>query len=66
MDAYCQHGLKGLDRSYRREDTLEARYEVTKMLTAFVLGEALGFDLEQLRTRYGHSTEANQAESKFD
>ena len=37
MDAYCQHGLKGLDRSYRREDTLEARYEVTKKLTAFVL-----------------------------
>ena len=40
MDAYCQHGLKGLDRSYRREDTLEARYEVTKRLTEFVLGEA--------------------------
>ena len=41
MDAYCQHGLKGLDRSYRREDTLEARYKVTKRLTTFVLGEAL-------------------------
>ena len=40
MDAYCQHGLKGLDRAYRREDTLEARYEVTKKLTAFVLGKA--------------------------
>ena len=38
MDAYCQHGLKGLDKSYRREDTLQARYEVTKKLTSFVLG----------------------------
>ena len=37
MDAYCQHGLKGLDKSYRREDTLEARYEVTKKLISFVL-----------------------------
>lgn len=32
----------------------------------FTVYEALGFDLEQLRTRYGHSTEAHQAESKFD
>ena len=40
MDAYCQHGLKGLDKSYGRENTLEARYEVTKKLTAFVLGKA--------------------------
>ena len=38
MDAYCQHGLKGLDKYYRREDTLKARYEVTKKLTEFVLG----------------------------
>ena len=37
MDAYCQHGLKGLDRYYRREDTLEARYEVTVHLVEFVL-----------------------------
>ena len=40
MDAYCQHGLKGLDRSYRREDTFEARYEVTVQITEFVIGEA--------------------------
>ena len=37
MDAYCQHGLKGLDKSYRREDTLEARNEVTKKLNSFIL-----------------------------
>lgn len=39
MDAYCQHGLKSLGRSYRPEDTLEARYGVTQKLTAFVLAE---------------------------
>ena len=38
MDAYCQHAPKGLDRSYRRADYLEERYEVTKKLTSFVLG----------------------------
>ena len=38
MDAYCQHAPKGLDRSYRRADYLEERFEVTKKLTSFVLG----------------------------
>ena len=38
MDAYCQHGIKGLDKSYRQKGTLDARYEVSKKLIDFALG----------------------------
>lgn len=40
MDEYCQHALKGLDRSYRRATYLEQRSEVTDRLTAFVLNSS--------------------------
>ena len=39
MDAYVDHSLKGLDRSYRREDLTQQLSEVTQKLYLFLIGE---------------------------
>ena len=39
MDAYLDHGLKGLDKSYRREDLSHHCAQVTEKLYSFLEGE---------------------------
>ena len=39
MDAYVDHSLKGLDRSYRREDLTPQLAEVTQKLYLFLIGK---------------------------
>ena len=39
MDAYLDHGLKGLDKSYRREDLSHHCAQVTDKLYSFLEGE---------------------------
>jgi integrase len=38
MDDYVGHSLKGLDKSYRRQDTLEKRADIAVKLADYVLG----------------------------
>lgn len=40
MDDYVGHALRGLDKSYRRQDTLQKRADIATKLTDYVLGAA--------------------------